>query len=184
MGLEGIGGGGDTNTLLAAPGLAEVLQKDGKRGENANVLTLFLNNTSLEGGAPAPITQNVGTIPISPTFVFNSNFTRERYGKAAVHPNISLQSDRISLLLDNNQTEAQKALSFISALEFDLGLSAVQAMTNTEVTNRNQPDLDKFEEYPESLFNNATLLNSTKETFVFNAIDASQDATAAFTSYQ
>ena len=183
MGLEGIGGG-DTNTLLSAPGLAEVLQKDGKRGENANVLTLFLNNTSLEGGAPAPITSNVGTIPISPTFVFNGNFTRERYGKAAVHPNIALQSDRISLLLDNNQTEAQKALSFISALEFDLGLSTVQAMSDTQVTNRNQPDLDKYERYPESLFNNSTLLNSTKETFVFNAIDSSQDATAAFTSYQ
>jgi len=187
MGLEGIssgGGGGDTSTLLAPPSLAEVLQKDGKRGENANVLTLFLNNTSLKGGAPSPITQNVGTIPISPTFVFNSNFTRERYGKAAVHPNIALQSDRINLLLDDNQTEAEKALSFISALEFDLGLSTVQAMSDTEVTSRNQPDLDKFTSYPESLFNNATLLNSTKETFVFNAIDASQDATAAFTSYQ
>jgi len=186
MGLEGIGGGGggDTNTLLSPPGLAEVLQKDGKRGENANVLTLFLNNTSLEGGAPAPITQNVGTVPISPTFVFNGNFTRERYGKSAVHPNILFQSDRISLLLDDNQTEAQKALSFISALEFDLGLSAVQAMSDTEVTNRNQPDLDKYERYPESLFNNATLLNSTKETFVFDAINASQDATDALASYE
>jgi len=183
MGLEGIGGG-DTNTLLAAPGLAEVLQKDGKRGENANVLTLFLNNTSLEGGAPAPITQNVGTIPVSPTFVFNGNFTRERYGKAAVHPNISLQSDRISLLLNNNQTEAQKALSFISALEFDLGLSTVQGMSNGQVTNRNQPDLDKLTNYPESLFNNATLLNSTKETFVFDAINASQQATDALASYE
>lgn len=183
MGLEGIGGG-NIDTLLSAPALAEVLQKDGKRGENANVLTLFLNNTNLQGGAPAPITNNVGKIPVSSKFVFNGNFTRERYGKAAVHPNISLQSDRINLLLDDNQSEAQKALSFISALEFDLGLSTVQAMTDTEVTSRNQPDLDKFEEYPESLFNNATLLNSTKETFVFNAIDASEDATEAFTSYQ
>lgn len=184
MGLEGIGGG-NTNTLLSAPGLAEVLQQDGKRGENANILTLFLNNTSLEGGAPAPITNNVGTIPVSPTFVFNRNYTRERYGKSAVHPNISLDSDKKSLLLDNNQTEPQKALSFISALEFDKGLDVLQNdFSDSDVTGRNQPDLDKFSEYPESLFNNATELNSTKETFVFDAINASQDATDALASFE
>jgi hypothetical protein len=53
-----------------------------------------------------------------------------------------------------------------------------------DVTGQTQPDLDKFNRYPESMFNNATLLNNAKETFVFNAIDASADATAAFTSFQ
>ena len=184
MGLEGIGGEESTDSILSASGLAEVLENNGKREDNANVLTLFLNNTSVEGGAPAPITSNVKTIQISPTFVFNSNFTRERFGKAAVHPNIPLEPDRVNLLLNDNQTEEEKALSIISSLEFDLGLSTVQSMSNSQVTNRAQPDLDKFEEYPESLFNNATLLNNAKQTFVFSAIAASEDATVAITSYQ
>jgi hypothetical protein len=34
------------------------------------------------------------------------------------------------------------------------------------------------------MFNNAAQLNTTKETFVFDAIAASTDATQAFTSYQ
>jgi len=47
-----------------------------------------------------------------------------------------------------------------------------------------QPDLDVFENYPESMFNNAAQLNTAKETFVFDAIAASTDATQALTSYQ
>jgi len=181
MGLEGVGR--DKN-LLTGPEIAGVLETSGTRAENANVVRLVLDNTTVQGAAPAPISDFVGTIDIAPTFVFDTKFTRERFGKAAVHPNIPAQSDRIDLLLDNTQSESGKALGFISALEFDRGLSTVQAMSDTQVTNRNQPDLDKFQEYPESLFNNASLLNTTKETFVFDAIDSSDDATAAFTSYQ
>jgi len=113
MGLEGTFGG-DSGGLLSGPGLARVLEEQGTRNENANILNLYLDNTTLAGGAPAPITQNVGSIDIAPTFVFNNNFTRERYGKAAVSDNITLDADKRSLLLDDNQTEAQKALSFIS----------------------------------------------------------------------
>lgn len=181
MGLRGVGRDVD---FLTGPEIADVMENIATRGENANILRLVLTNTSVQAGAPAPISDDVGTIEIPPTFSFDGNFTRERYGKAAVHPNIVLQSDRIDLLLDNNQTESQKALSFISALEFDLGLSAVQGMSDTQVTSRNQPDLDKFREYPESLFNNASLLNNAKETFVFDAVENSEDATEAFTSYQ
>jgi hypothetical protein len=183
-GLKDVTGSSDSGQLRAAPGLAQVLQDEGTRDENANILNLFLNNTNLKGGAPQPITDNVGSIPVSSTFVFNSNFTRERYGKAAVSDNITVQSDRISLLINDNQSKEGRALSLISSLEFQNGLNAVQAMSNTQVTNTNQPDLDKFSKYPESLFNNATLLNSTKETFVFDAINASQQATDALASYE
>jgi len=186
MGLETQDTGGDDGaSFKSAPGLAQVMEDEGTRDQNANILNLFLDNTSLQGGAPAPITQFVGTLDVTTSsVVFNGNFTRERYGKAAVSDNITLESDRRSLLLDDNQTEAQKALSFISALEFDTGLAAVQSMGDSDVTNRDQPDLDEYERYPESLFNNATLLNEPKETFVFDAVAASADATAAFTSYQ
>lgn len=170
--------------LRAGPGLAEILQKQGTNSENADILNLFLNNTTLAGGAPAPITDNVGPIDIPPTFVFNSAFTRERYGEAAVNDTITLLSDRISLLLDSNQTEKQKALAFISSLKLSNGLEAVQAMSNSEVTSRTQPDLDKLTSYPEALFNNAAQLNDAKEDFVFDAVAASDDATEAFTSYQ
>jgi hypothetical protein len=184
MGLEGISDGTDGG-FKAAPGLAQVMQDEGTNDQNANILTLFLDNTTLSGGAPAPITDFVGSIDVTASsVVFNGNFTRERYGKAAVSDNITLDADRRSLLLDNTQTEAQKALSFISALEFDNGLTAVQNMSNSDVTNRDQPDLDVFENYPESMFNNAAQLNDTKETFVFDAIAASTDATQAFASYE
>jgi len=183
MGLEGLeSGGGD---LKSGPGLAQEMQDNGTNDQNANILNLFLDNTTLAGGAPAPITEFVGTIDVSTSsVVFNGNFTRERYGKAAVSDNITLDADRRSLLLDNSQTEAQKALSFISALEFSNGLTAVQNMSDNDVTSRDQPDLDVFENYPESMFTNAAQLNTTKETFVFDAIAASTDATQVFTSYQ
>lgn len=184
MGLEGLDDKSVENNRLPASGLARALENNEERGQNANVLNLFLNNTSVKGGAPSPITSNVGAVSISPSFIFNSNFTREKFGKAAVHPNIPLQADKINLLLNNNQTNKDKALSLISSLEFDSGLSTVQAMSNSQVTDTVKPDLDKFEKYPESLFNNATLLNTTKETFVFSAIQASEDAIIAFTSYQ
>ena len=183
MGLEGLESGG--SNFKAAPGLAQEMQDNGTNDQNANILNLFLDNTTLSGGAPAPITEFVGTIDVSTSsVVFNGNFTRERYGKAAVSDNITLDADRRSLLLDNAQTEAQKALSFISALEFSNGLIAVQNMSDSDVTSRNQPDLDVFENYPESMFSNAAQLNTAKETFVFDAIAASTDATQAFTSYQ
>ena len=185
MGLEGVGGGASEGGFKAAPGLAQEMQDNGTNDQNANILNLYLDNTTLAGGAPAPITEFVGSIDVSSSsVVFNGNFTRERYGKAAVSDNITLDADRRSLLLDNSQTEAQKALSFISALEFSNGLTAVQNMSDSDVTSRDQPDLDVFENYPESMFNNAAQLNSTKETFVFDTIAASTDATQAFTSYQ
>jgi len=183
MGLEGLESGG--NNFKSAPGLAQEMQDNGTNDQNANILNLYLDNTALSGGAPAPITEFVGTIDVSTSsVVFNGNFTRERYGKAAVSDNITLDVDRRSLLLDNAQTEAQKALSLISALEFSNGLTAVQNMSNNDVTSLDQPDLNVFESYPESMFTNATQLNTSKETFVFDAIAASTDATQAFASYQ
>jgi len=187
MGLEGTGGGGDGGgALLSAPALAQKLEDEGTNVENANILNLFLDATTLAAGAPAPITTNVGSIDISTSsVVFNGNFTRERYGRAAVQDPITLDSDKKSLLLDDNQTSSQKALAFIACLEFDSGLTVLQNnFTDTEVTSQNQPDLDKFNRYPESMFNNATLLNTAKETFVFDAVAASKDATDAYTSYQ
>jgi hypothetical protein len=187
MGLEGTGGGGDGGgALLSAPALAQKLEDEGTNVENANILNLFLDATTLAGGAPAPITTNVGSIDIpTSAVVFNGNFTRERYGRAAVQDPITLDSDKKALLLDDNQTSAQKALSFIACLEFDNGLRVLQnEFSDSDVTNQTQPDLDKFNRYPESMFNNATELNDSKETFVFDAISASEDATEAFTSFQ
>jgi hypothetical protein len=187
MGLEGTGGGGDGGgALLSAPALAQKLEDEGTNVENANILNLFLDATTLAAGAPAPITTNVGSIDISTSsVVFNGNFTRERYGRAAVQDPITLDSDKKSLLLDDNQTSPQKALAFIASLEFDNGLRVLQnEFSNSEVTNQTQPDLDKFNRYPESMFNNALQLNQTKETYVFDVIDSSEDATAAFTSFQ
>lgn len=183
MGLQGTGG--SDGGLLAAPGLAQKLEDNPNLGENANILNLYLNNTSLEGGAPAPITPNVGSISIAPTFVFNGNYTREQYAKAAVNKNISLDSDKRSLLLDSNQKSAAKARAFISSLEFGNGLRTMQnEFSDTDVTSQTVPDLDKFSEYPESMFNNATKLNSTKENFVYTAINQSADATDALASYE
>jgi hypothetical protein len=117
--------------------------------------------------------------------VFNGNFTRERYGRAAVQDPITLDSDKKSLLLSDNQTSPQKALAFIASLEFDNGLRVLQdEFSDSDVTSQTQPDLDKYNRYPESMFSNATLLNDAKETFVFDAISASEDATAAFTSFE
>ena len=145
-------------------------------------MNLFLADASLLIGAPEPISAARTTEPVE-SLVFNSNFSRERYGKAAVQDDISLESNRISLLLDALQSDAQKALSLISSLEFSNGLSAVQSMSDGDVTGLTQPNLDVFENYPESMFNNAAQLNTAKETFVFDAIAASTDATQALTSY-
>lgn len=185
MGLEGIGGGED-GELLAAPGLAQTLEDEGTNEQNANILNLFLDSVTLPGGAPAPITANVGSIDVpSTSIVFNGNFSRERYGRAAVQDPVTLDADKKSLLLDANQTSPQKALAFIACLEFANGLRVLQnEFTDTDVTDQTQPDLDKFNRYPESMFNNATLLNDAKETFVFDAINASQDATDALVSYE
>jgi len=186
MGLEGTGGGDEGGSLLAAPGLAQKLEDEGTNVENANILNLFLDNVTLPGGAPAPITTNVGSIDVTATsIVFNGNFTRERYGRAAVQDPVTLDANKKTLLLDGNQTSPQKALAFIACLEFANGLRVLQNdFTDTDVTGQTQPDLDTFNRYPESMFNNASLLNNAKETFVFDAISASEDATAAFTSFQ
>jgi hypothetical protein len=162
MGLEGTFGG-DSGGLLSGPGLARVLEEQGTRNENANILNIYLDNTTLAGGAPAPITQNVGSIDIAPTFVFNNNFTRERYGKAAVSDNITLDADRRSLLLDGNQTNEQKVTSMVSALEFDNGLAAVQNMSDADVSATVAPaDIDQFERRPESMYLNAAELSGPK----------------------
>jgi len=180
MGLAGLGAEGATPPTSE---LAQLMQDTGTNDQNADIVNLYLANSDLLVGAPPPIQAASTTEPVQ-SLVFNSNFTRERYGKASVNDKISLESDRISLLLDSNQSDAQKALSLISSLEFANGLSAVQSMSDTDVTNLTQPDLDVFENYPESMFNNAAQLNTAKETFVFDAIAASTDATQAFTSYQ
>lgn len=184
MSLENIGGGSVPGSAFASPNqLARILEQDGTDAQNANILNLFLNNATFTGGAPEPITANVGRQQIDASFVFQNNFSRQRFGRAAVNSNIGLQSDRISLLLNNNQTSTEKARSVISSLSVSNGLSAVQSMSNTQVTNLTQPDLDKFDNYPEQLFNNAVQLNSTKETYVFDAIAASEDATTALAGF-
>jgi hypothetical protein len=186
MGLEGTGGGGDEGGFLGAPGLAQKMEDDGTNSENAVILNLFLDSTTLSIGTPPPITDFTGPLDApSSQIVFNGSFTRERYGRAAVQDAVSLDPDKKTLLLDGNQTSAQKALSFIACLEFANGLRVLQNnFSDTDVTGQTQPDLDKFNRYPESMFNNASLLNTAKETFVFDTIAASEDATAAFTSFQ
>jgi len=181
----GLAGFGNDNTGVTPPTgeLAQLMQDEGTNVENAAILNLFLASSDLLVGAPPPIQAASTTEPVQ-SLVFNSNFSRERYGKAAVQDDISLESDRISLLLNSLQSDAQKALSLISSLEFSNGLSAVQSMSDGDVTSLTQPDLDVFENYPESMFNNAAQLNTAKETFVFDAIAASTDATQALTSYQ
>jgi hypothetical protein len=125
----------------------------------------------------------ISTLP-AVNIATHPNLTREAFGKGAVHPNAGTISNRKDILLNDQQSDEEIALSIISALEFTDGLSTVQSMTDNEVTSLTQPDLDVFENYPESMFNNAAQLNTEKETFVFDAIAASTDATQAFTSYQ
>jgi len=180
MGLAGLGTEGATPPTGE---LAQLMQDNGTNDQNADIVNLYLASSDLLVGAPPPIQAASTTEPVQ-SLVFNSNFSRERYGKASVNDKISLEADRISLLLDSNQSDAQKALSLISSLEFSNGLSAVQNMSDGDVTGLTQPDLDVFENYPESMFNNAAQLNTAKETFVFDAIAASTDATQAFTSYE
>jgi len=80
MGLEGLESGG--SNFKAAPGLAQEMQDNGTNDQNANIINLYLDNTTLSGGAPAPITEFVGSIDVSASsIVFNGNFTRERYGR-------------------------------------------------------------------------------------------------------
>lgn len=180
---SGGGGGGGEKAAPSAPALATKMEEDGNNDQNANIINLYLQDASLLVGGPQPIQAAQTTEPVR-TLVFNGNFSRERYGEASVNDNISLQQDKIDLLLDNNQTEKEKALAFISCLKLQNGLNTVQAMSNGQVTNRTQPDLDILSNYPESLFNNAAELNSTKEDFVFDAIAASTQATQALTSYE
>lgn len=178
MGLEGVGGD------FSAGDLAEQMEKEGTNSENAEILNLFLRGRNFSIAAPQPINQTQITEPVS-GITFNKNFSRERFGRAAVQDNVTLDSDKKSLLLNGNQTSAQKALAFIACLEFDNGLRVLQNnFTDTDVTGQTQPDLDKFNRYPESMFNNASLLNTAKETFVFDAINASQDATDALASFE
>jgi hypothetical protein len=184
MGLEGVGGAEDETQAFAAGDLAQRMEDVGALDQNAAILNLFLNGASLLIGGPKPISQARTTEPVS-SIVFNSNYTRERYGRSAVNDDISLDADKRSLLLDGNQASAQKALAFIACLEFANGLRVLQNdFSDGDVTGQTQPDLDKYNRYPESMFNNATLLNSAKETFVFDAFNASQDATDALASYE
>jgi len=183
MGLEGLGEE-DGTQVFAAGDLAQRMEDIGTRDQNSAILNLFLNGASLLIGAPKPISQARTTEPVS-SIVFNSSYTRERYGRSAVNDDISLDTDKKSLLLDDNQTSAQKALAFIASLEFANGLRVIQnEFSDGDVTGQSQPDLDRFNRYPESMFNNATLLNNAKETFVFNAINSSEDATDALASFE
>lgn len=180
MGLEGIDEGGGNRI----PELAAKLENQGERGENADILNLYLDGANINVAAPEPISAATTTEPLK-LLVFNTNYSRNRYGKSAVHPNVNLDSVKKSLLLDSNMSESGKALAFISSLEFDKGLEVLQnEFSDSDVTNRDQPNLDNLNEYPESLFNNATELNTQKETFVFDAVESSQEAIEAFTSYQ
>jgi hypothetical protein len=184
MGLEGVGGGEDDTQAFAAGDLAQRMEDVGTVDQNAAVLNLLLAGANLLIGGPAPISQARTTEPVS-SIVFNSNYTRERYGRSAVNDDISLDTDKRDLLLDPRMSSTQKALASIAALEFDNGLRVLQdEFSNADLTGQTQPDLDLFNRYPEAMFSNATLLNTNKETFVFDAIAASEDATAAFTSYQ
>jgi len=182
MGLEGLGE--DDTQSFAAGDLAQRMEDIGTISQNADILNLRVNEANLLIDAPKPISGSQTTEPVQ-TVVYNDAYSRERYGRSAVNDKILQDSNKKSLLLDANQTSAQKALAFIASLEFANGLRVLQnEFTDTDVTGQTQPDLDKFTRYPESMFNNASLLNTAKETFVFDAIDASADATAAFTSFQ
>lgn len=151
--------GGGTPSL---PELAAVMQEDGTREENATILNLYLSGSDLLVGAPSPISAAQTTEPAG-GLVFNNNFTRERYGKAAVSDNITLEADRRSLLLDSNQTNEQKAISILAALEFDNGLSAVQSMSEAEVTGTSPPDnIDFFSRRPVSMYRNTQALDAPK----------------------
>jgi len=163
--------------------LATSMQDEGSIEQNADILNLYLDGATLLIGAPEPIESARTTEPVS-TVIFNNNFSRERYGKSAVDDLISVEEDRIDLLLDDNQSDSEKALSIISSLEFDNGLNAVQEMSDSDVADLDQPDLDKFEEYPESMFSNATELSEEKESLVFNAVAASSDAVEAIAGYE
>jgi len=182
MGLVGIGGG-DEGEDFSSGALAASMQNDGTNEQNADILNLYLDGATLLIGAPEPIESARTSEPVS-TVIYNANFSRERYGKASVSDVISVESDRIGLLLDDNMGSEQKALALISSLEFENGLSAVQEMSDSDVTGLDQPDLDKFEEYPESMFTNATELNEEKETFVFDAVAESDDAVEALAGYE
>lgn len=165
MGLEqqGSSGSSSESSLKAAPGLAQIMQDEGSASENANVLNLFLDNSSLPGGAPSPLTNFVGTTSISVSnIVLNSNFTREKYGEAAVNNNISLESDRRSLLLNNSQTQNGIAKSIISSIKLDNGVSAVQSMSDSDVTSISITDEDIISDFA----------NKSEDIYV-NAVDIS-----------
>ena len=185
MGLVGVGDDddGEDGGDISNSALAESMQVDGTLEQNADILNLYLDGASLLIGAPEPIEAARTTEPVS-SIIFNSNFSRERYGNSAVSDTISLESDRADLLLDGNQTDTEKALALISSLQFGNGLSAVQSMSDSDVSGLEVPDIDKFQEYPESMFNNATELSEEKESFVFDAVAASSDAVEAIAGYE
>jgi hypothetical protein len=171
MGLEGIGGGGDDGGFLGAPALAQKMEDEGTNSENATILNLFLDSTTLAIGAPQPLTPFVGALDApSSQIVFNANFTRERYGRAAVNDNVKLESDRRSLLLDGNMNNEGKARSILGALEFDNGLSAVQSMSAGDVTGTNTPiNIDNFNRRPDAMYLNTGRLSGPKRDHLATA---------------
>lgn len=173
MGLNGLGGG----VSVSVPDLAKKTAQS-PRDTAANVLNLFLDGSSLNVSAPDPISSVTTTEPVG-SVVFNSNYPRENFGKHVTSTNISKESDKASLLLDSNMNNVQRAISIISSLEYDEGLSVVkQQITDSEFTNDlSEPNLDDLNEYPESIFVNSSELNSTtKQQFIFDAIVASEQA--------
>jgi hypothetical protein len=131
------------------------MQEDGTREENANILNLFLSGADLLVGAPSPISAAQTTEPVD-GLVFNDNFTRERYGKAAVSDNIALESDRLSLLTDTNMSGVDQALAICAALEFDNAVSALNSGTASEFDSVDKPsDIDGFSRRPETMYINS-----------------------------
>jgi hypothetical protein len=202
MGLEVTGGGGgdddDGGSLLSAPGLAQKLEDEGTNAENANVLNLFLDSVSLPGGAPAPITKNVGSIDVTSTsIVFNGNFTRERYGRAAVQDPITLDSDKLSLLTDDNMTGVGKTKSICGALEFDNTVNVLNVGDPSDFAGLGEPsDINDFSNRPDSMYVNAGSIRADVRDIVMTAFRGDAESefinamvaqvggdTAAFTTF-
>jgi hypothetical protein len=172
MGLNGLGGGSVQVSDLAKK------TANSPRDVAANVLLLHLDGSSISVSAPDPISSVKTTEPAG-SIVFNSNYSRENFGKHVTSTKISKDSEKASLLLDSNMNNVQRAIAIISSLEFDEGLSVVKDnITDSDFTNDlSEPNLDNFNEYPESIFVNSAELNSTtKQRFIFDAIVASKQA--------
>jgi len=188
-------GNGDSGFEVVFPNNTSLAVGAAAIGSVAEEATALENNTRQNLGEFLALVDTGATIEVevggvrttgSPSDIaFHPNLTREKFAKGVSTGFIANDAARKSLLLNNAQTSAERALASIRILEFSSGLSTLQnEFSDSDLTSLTQPNLDIFTEYPEAMFNNAAQLNNAKETFVFDAIAASTDATQAFTSYE